>query len=239
MIEHLFGSKTRVKLLHVFFTNPNRSFYVREVTRKVDEQINSVRRELSNLLSIGVIRSDTSGNKVYYEVNQDHPFYESLHTIFTNLNTNQEPTISSEIDSASRFAAIGNVDYAVLSGVFTRDATAPVDLLIVGNVNRTKLDNLIAELEAEEGRELRYTVLSREQYDYRRDLNDRFLSSVMDSKYTVVVDRINVKVSTDQADYEKQSGSKPKSDSGPKKKRSKPQTKETVAATSDTSDSEA
>ncbi len=237
MIEHLFGSKTRVKLLHVFFTNPNRSFYVREVTRKVDEQINSVRRELSNLLSIGVIRSDTSGNKVYYEVNQDHPFYESLHTIFTNLNTNQEPTISSEIDSASRFAAIGNVDYAVLSGVFTRDATAPVDLLIVGNVNRTKLDNLIAELEAEEGQELRYTVLSREQYDYRRDLNDRFLSSVMDSKYTVVVDRINVKVSTDQADYVKQSGSKSKPDSGSKKKRSKPQTKETVA-TSDTSDNE-
>ncbi|PSO43291.1 transcriptional regulator [Candidatus Saccharibacteria bacterium QS_5_54_17] len=212
MIEHLFGSKTRVKLLHVFYTNPNRSFYVREVTRKVDEQINSVRRELSNLLSIGVIRSDASGNKVYYEVNQEHPFYQSLHTIFTNLNADQEPTISSEIDSASRFAAIGNVDYAILSGIFTLDATAPVDVLIVGNVNRTKLENLIAELEAEEGRELRYTVLSREQYDYRRDLNDRFLSSVMDSKHTVVVDRINVKVSTDR------DGQQNTSDSPTKKK---------------------
>ncbi len=202
MIEHLFGSKTRVKLLHVFYTNPNRSFYVREVTRKVDEQINSVRRELSNLLSIGIIRSDNSGNKVYYEVNQKHPYYESLRTIFTNVSAEKEPTISSSTDSASRFKAIGSVDYAALSGVFTRDETAPVDVFIVGNVNRSKLENLIAELEEEEGEELRYTVLSRDQYEYRKNLNDRFLTSVMDSKLTVVVDKISAEKSSEKSSQE-------------------------------------
>ncbi len=70
MIEQLFGSKTRVKLLQLFYKNPKRSFYVREITRKIDEQINSVRRELANLLSIGIITSDNSDNKLYYEVNQ-------------------------------------------------------------------------------------------------------------------------------------------------------------------------
>ena len=60
MIEQLFGSKTRVKLLQLFYSNPNRSFYVREITRKIDEQINSVRRELSNLLNIGIITSETT-----------------------------------------------------------------------------------------------------------------------------------------------------------------------------------
>src|ERR1700756_77628 len=70
MIDALFGSKTRVKLLHLFMNNPGASFYVREITRLVDEQINSVRRELSNMLSIGIITSDTSDNKLYYEVNQ-------------------------------------------------------------------------------------------------------------------------------------------------------------------------
>src|SRR3569833_3291609 len=72
MFEQLFGSKTRVKLLQLFFTNPNRSFYVREITRKVDEQINSVRRELSNLLSIGIITYDANNNRQYYEVNQKY-----------------------------------------------------------------------------------------------------------------------------------------------------------------------
>src|SRR2546423_14441983 len=82
MIDALFGSKTRVKLLHLFLNNPNRSFYVREITRKIDEQINSVRRELANLLSIGIIVSDTTNNRLYYEVNQTYEYYEPLLTVF-------------------------------------------------------------------------------------------------------------------------------------------------------------
>src|SRR5215813_3335832 len=84
MIEQLFGSKTRVKLLQLFYSNPNRSFYVREITRKIDEQINSVRRELANLLSIGIIASNTNSenNRLYYEVNQKYEYYSSLATIF-------------------------------------------------------------------------------------------------------------------------------------------------------------
>src|SRR5471030_2486815 len=85
MIEQLFGSKTRVKLLQLFYSNPNRAFYVREITRKIDEQINSVRRELSNLLSIGIITSDASNNRLYYEVNQDYQHYLPLGMIFGGL----------------------------------------------------------------------------------------------------------------------------------------------------------
>src|SRR6266508_4695899 len=82
MVEQLFGSKTRVKLLQLFYSNPNRSFYVREITRKIDEQINSVRRELANLLSIGIIASDTTNNRLYYEVNQSYDYYDPLKAIF-------------------------------------------------------------------------------------------------------------------------------------------------------------
>ena len=63
MFEQLFGSKTRVKLLSLFYNNPERPFYVREITRKIDEQINSVRRELQNLLNIGIVRSVSQGNR--------------------------------------------------------------------------------------------------------------------------------------------------------------------------------
>src|ERR1700712_3679039 len=82
MIEQLFGSKTRVKLLRLFYSNTNRPFYVREITRKIDEQINSVRRELGNLLSIGIIASDNSNNRLYYEVNQSYEYYAPLKEIF-------------------------------------------------------------------------------------------------------------------------------------------------------------
>ncbi len=192
MIEHLFGSKTRVKLLHVFYTNPNRSFYVREITRKIDEQINSVRRELSNLLSIGVIKSNTSGNKLFYEVNQNHPHYQAMRSIFMNLDSEEDSNVGYGGDNSAKFKDLGSVDYAHIGGVFTKDPVAPVDVLIVGDVNRSKLEKLIAQMEEEEGSELRYTVLSRADFDYRSNLNDRFLSSALDSKKTILIDRIGV-----------------------------------------------
>src|ERR1700754_1672021 len=82
VFEQLFGSKTRVKLLQLFYSNPNRSFYVREITRQIDEQINSVRRELANLLSVGIISSDNANNRLYYEVNQKYEHYDAFQSIF-------------------------------------------------------------------------------------------------------------------------------------------------------------
>src|SRR5438309_1184792 len=85
MIEQLFGSKTRVKLLSLFYNNPGRPFYVREITRKIDEQINSVRRELANLLSMGIVTSDGANNRLYYEVNPKYEYYEQLRSIFSQM----------------------------------------------------------------------------------------------------------------------------------------------------------
>ena len=78
-IEKLFGSKTRAKLLQLFFENPERSFYVREITRVIEEQINSVRRELINLESIAIIKNETFDNKIYYSANSKHPYYRAIH----------------------------------------------------------------------------------------------------------------------------------------------------------------
>lgn len=82
MVDALFGSKTRVKLLHLFLNNPGKAFYVREITRLIDEQINSVRRELSNLLEVGVITSSTADNKLYYELNQHYEYLAAFKMIF-------------------------------------------------------------------------------------------------------------------------------------------------------------
>src|ERR1700750_1425673 len=96
MVEQLFGSKTRVKLLQLFYSNPNRSFYVREITRKIDEQINSVRRELSNLLSIGIIKSNADNNRLYYEVDQEYEYYQPLAMIFGGLKAPIAPEKTSK-----------------------------------------------------------------------------------------------------------------------------------------------
>lgn len=198
MIEQLFGSKTRVKLLQLFYGNPNRSFYVREITRKVDEQINSVRRELANLQSIGIITSDTSNNKVYYEVNQKYENFSPLQELFGGKVTKlkraggkktTKPEVVTVAGEANDLKALGNIEAACLLGQFTRDELSGIDMLIVGNVNTNALQKYVSELEEQEGKELRYTVFSLEDFMYRLTIKDRFLSNVLLSKKQILVDK--------------------------------------------------
>jgi hypothetical protein len=193
MIEQLFGSKTRVKLLELFYSNPNRSFYVREITRKIDEQINSVRRELANLLNTGIIMSETTNNKLYYEVNQKYEYYRPLSEIFGNAGEGATsataPAAQAQDDD---FKALGNIEVAVYTGQFTRDESSGIDFLLVGNVNQTQVNKYVADLESKEGKEIRYTVLSPSDFDYRRKIKDRFVANLMSAKKQVLVDKYNI-----------------------------------------------
>lgn len=191
MVEQLFGSKTRVKLLQLFYSNPNRSFYVREITRKIDEQINSVRRELSNLLSIGIISSETTNNRLYYEVNQQYEYYTPLATIFGG-GVMAAPAAPAADAQATTIKSLGNVRLAFYTGQFTRDDASGTDLLIVGDVNQTKLSKFIAELEEQEGKEIRFTLMQPQEFKYRQQVNDRFLTLVMSAKKQVLVDKDKV-----------------------------------------------
>lgn len=192
MVEQLFGSKTRVKLLQLFYSNPNRSFYVREITRKIDEQINSVRRELANLLNVGIITSDTTNNRVYYEVNQKFEYFSPLTEIFGGGKPKKGKATAKAAavpDETADLKALGNVEIAALMGQFTRDETAGIDLLIVGNVNQHALTKYVTELEKQEGKELRYTAFSLDDFTYRVQIKDRFASNVMRSKKQVLLDK--------------------------------------------------
>ena len=208
MFEQLFGSKTRVKLLQLFYSNPNRSFYVREITRKVDEQINSVRRELSNLLSIGIITSDANNNRLYYEVNQKYKYYAPLAQIFGGApmpsaakskktadgkksESGEEPAkavdVAPEHPMAKGIRGTGRVDLALLTGQFTRDELPGIDLMIVGDVNPTKAARFVEDLEKSENKEIRYTVMPLSTYQYRVQINDRFINNVIAAKKQVII----------------------------------------------------
>jgi len=197
MIEQLFGSKTRVKLLQLFYSNPNRPFYVREITRKIDEQINSVRRELSNLLSIGIITSDNTNNKLYYEVNQKFEYFDPLQQIFgggVKKTAAKKSTVDTgeEAPSDEGLKAVGHIDLAVYTGQFTRDESAGVDFFVVGEVNPNALQKYVDELEVKENKSIRFTVMSLPDFQYRQQIRDRFAVAIMQAKKQVLVDLHNL-----------------------------------------------
>lgn len=197
MIEQLFGSKTRVKLLQLFYGNPNRSFYVREITRKIDEQINSVRRELANLMSVGIITSDNSNNKLYYEVNQKYEYYQPLSVIFGGGTGPQTADVTSDEEGAGAhvapvaqvFKPLPGADIVLLTGVLTRDDRSGIDVLLVGGMSSNQASKYIAELEAQESKELRYAIMTTDEFNYRQKIKDRFLSLVLEAKCQILLDR--------------------------------------------------
>lgn len=192
MIDALFGSKTRVKLLHLFLNNPGRAFYVREITRKIDEQINSVRRELANMLSIGIIKSENSNNRLYYEINQDYPHFKPLHQIFADSGVSDAVGVADANDWAKRLKPLGDVKVVLFAGKLVHGSRTDLDILIAGTVNKTQLKKFITELEEEENKSLNYSVIGYEDFYYRLSIKDRFVASLLADKHTVIADTEHV-----------------------------------------------
>ncbi len=182
--EKLFGSKTRAKLLELFFANTTKSFYVREITRVIEEQINSVRRELMNMESIGVIRSETFDNKIYYTANMKHPYAHAFQEMFAPQKTvaaakvpeiKRKPSNSWEeyIKPVSR--------YLRAMALFNRaPGQEGIDLLIIGDDKTKKLTRWAEVVEKKQGKPLNYVILGRDDYLYRKSVKDRFVMGILE-----------------------------------------------------------
>jgi len=193
MIDALFGSKTRVKLLHLFLNNPGKAFYVREITRLIDEQINSVRRELSNMLEVGIITSDSADNKLYYEVNQRYDYYVPFRAIFADERIETASDAKKGNDEwHDLIGSLSGVRIAVMAGVLVKGSASAVDLLLVGDVPPAKLKSVMKQIEKSEGRELNYSVLSYDEFYYRLSVRDKFITEILNGKHAVLVDTDNV-----------------------------------------------
>lgn len=204
MLEQLFGSKTRVRLLRLFLNNSKDAFFVRELTRKIGAQINAVRNELDNLVDMDLVSVvtdfDADGDveesarpknrrsmqqRKYYRMNVDSLLYPELRALFMKAR------VMLEKDFVRKLTAAGPISYLALTGFFVSEEPSPTDLLVVGKLNRDKLASVIKNFEREIGREVNYTVLTPQEYRYRRDVTDRFLYSILESRKLVVVDTMS------------------------------------------------
>jgi hypothetical protein len=193
MIDALFGSKTRVKLLHLFLNNPGKAFYVREITRLIDEQINSVRRELANMLEVGIITSNNTDNKLYYEVNQRFDHYMPLRAMFAYQKiTSVSQQVTDDNAWQKELRGLSGVRVVILAGVLVKGSASSVDLIVAGDMSKKKLAAIIKDIEAAEGRELSYSVLSYDEFYYRLSVRDKFITTVLSNRHVVLADSDNI-----------------------------------------------
>lgn len=192
MIDALFGSKTRVKLLHLFLNNPGKAFYVREITRLIDEQINSVRRELSNMLGVGIITSDSADNKLYYEINQRYEYFVPFRAIFADVHMEVNVDAAADTSWHDTIKELPGLRVALLAGVLVPGSASGVDVLLVGDMPVTKRKAALKQVEKSEGRELNYATLTYEEFYYRLSVRDKFITEILNGKHTVLCDTENI-----------------------------------------------
>lgn len=199
MLEQLFGSQTRLKLLQIFLNNPEKQYFVRELTRLVGSQINAVRRELDNLSTLGLIKIiiqdediPKDGKKSKLPVQKNKMKYYRVVTGFLlypdlkNLIRKNQSTIEQEL--AVELQKIGPIQYLALTGKFVGMEHLPTDLLIVGSVSADKCKKIISAYEKKLNNEINYTLMDANEFSYRRSVADKFLYSVLDNKKIVMVD---------------------------------------------------
>lgn len=185
MLKRLFTSGTRVKLLTLFLFNPDEEYFIRELTRKLDEQINSIRRELDNLKKMGILKSKNKNRKKFYVVDKNFIAFNELKGIFLKAMSDKDTL-------AKKIAKCGDIDVMVLSGVFV-DKNSAVDLLLVSdNIDKTKLETTLnAEIETE--KPVKYSILKQEDFLYRLKLKDRFLTEILQDKTNIIaINKLNL-----------------------------------------------
>ena len=175
MLEQIVTSKTRVKLLTLFLLNPDTEMYVREISRRIEENINAVRRELANLEDIGLLGSYFKGNLKYFVVNKQMPIYEELKSII--LKTEGVSKVLRD-----DLQKLGSIDKAYIYGSFASgktDGTSDIDVMIVGDVDEDSLIIDIKQLEDFLMREVNYTLYTPEEYTKRLQNRDSFITNVL------------------------------------------------------------
>lgn len=194
MLTKLFGSQARVKILKIFVLNPEHKFYLRQLSRDLKMQVNSIRRELENLQSFGLLIADehkdslgdekghSKTEKKYYHVDKDFVLFPEIKAL----------VVKSQILSSNEFVEkLKNAcspRVLILSGTLANNPKSQTDILLVGRFNREKIISLISELEEDLGRELNYTIMDHREYRYRVDIADFFIYNIIHGKKIVLVD---------------------------------------------------
>ncbi|OGG29248.1 hypothetical protein A3A63_00230 [Candidatus Gottesmanbacteria bacterium RIFCSPLOWO2_01_FULL_46_9] len=184
ILEDIIISRVRVKILTLFLSHPGVIFHVRDIVRKVDEEINAVRRELAHMEKAGMVSKEHRANRLFYLFRKDYPIYYELMELVAK-------TSGLGADIIKLRAKLGKIKFVTVSGRFLRGlpkkSPTDVDLLVVGNVVLPELSQIIKAEEVRREREINYTVMTEEEFEFRKSRRDPFVLSVVSGSRVMIV----------------------------------------------------
>ncbi|MCX6797618.1 MAG: hypothetical protein NTX66_00120 [Candidatus Falkowbacteria bacterium] len=196
MLNKLFGSELRARILKKILASPEEKYYSQALGRDLKVALNPLRRELDNLEKLGLIVALTEiiaadgkkpkKEKKFFMVNRNFLLFNELKALFSKAQ------LFFVQEFLGRLAKITNLKYFVLTGQFSGNSTAITDMLIIGRLRREKFLPLIADLEKKLGREINFTIMDEAEFHYRRDIMDIFLYNILNNNKIVIIDNLEL-----------------------------------------------
>lgn len=164
MLTQLFSSKTRIKLLMKLFLNPQVSSYLRELAKEFEVSPNAIKTELDSLSQAGYLEREQNGRSVYFKANTKHPFFPEISSI-----VRKTLGIDGLLDEI--VSELGDVHAAYILDDYAmgRDSGI-IDVLVVGDINRDKLEHLRQVTEKKISRTVRPLAVTPEDFERTRDV---------------------------------------------------------------------
>jgi hypothetical protein len=185
ILESLFGSKSRSRLLRFFVLNPGQEVTMQDLKKKMNMDGRRIRADINALLRIEFINQTTRKGEKYFVLNESFPYYIELRNLFIKANTYPQCKELKRINEA------GRVKLILITGIFLNYDKSRIDILIVcDDMSRTKLVKAIEAIEASVGKEMRYMAMSSDELMYRLDMMDRFLIEILSSPHDIVVNKM-------------------------------------------------
>jgi hypothetical protein len=203
ILEKLFGSAAKVKIIKLFLFNPEMAFDNSQTAERAKVSKAVVRREVANLEKIGflkprsyikeikrqknrtiqIFRKRTSG----WTLDPKFPYIEAIKAFLSNINPFKHKDIVDKISRA------GKIQLLIISGIFIKNPDSRVDLLVVGdNLKQGQLDNIVGTIESEIGKEIRYAVFETSEFNYRHSMFDKLIRDILDYPHEKIINKLNL-----------------------------------------------
>jgi DNA-binding transcriptional ArsR family regulator len=171
MLHYIIPSKARRKILELFFHNPKENFYLRRIVREVNEEVNAVKRELDILSEAKLLLKEKRLNKVFYSLNKNYIYYEEFLRIFAKSTSLANLVYKNH-------SKIGKVKFVAMAKSMVKDEPVKKDdvsVVFVGFIVVPEVESLMSEVEKSLGYEVHYTVMTEEEFAFRKRSNDPFI----------------------------------------------------------------
>ncbi|MEK7658244.1 MAG: nucleotidyltransferase domain-containing protein [Patescibacteria group bacterium] len=176
-------SKTREKIVRLFFSDISKKYYLRELERILGFSVGNIRREILSLEESSILKKSKNGNQIYYYVNKESPIFEEFKKIVSK-------TIGVEAQIKEFLEKIDGIISAFIFGSFAKEKEgqfSDIDLMIVGNPDEGILISRISKVEEKLAREINYSIFS--EKDIQKGLRKKnvFLENVMENSKIFII----------------------------------------------------